>query len=196
MYVKKICILYLLLLGAHAAIADHITGGEIYYSFVGVSGGQYQYNITLKLFMVCNTTRQFNNPTYVSFFDKGTNARIKDVSVNLGKTELISLTPGGPCIINPPTVCYRVGYYNFNVTLPASKDGYVLSSQVIYRVDGMKNLLSGYDRVGALYTAEIPGNSVVANAPENNSALFTGDDLVVILAAVLAHALAHHQAHR
>src|SRR4051812_1193160 len=71
---KKIVLLYLLLLCAHAAMADHITGGEIYYSYTGVSGGQYQYNITLKLFMVCNTIRQFNDPTYVSFFDKASNA--------------------------------------------------------------------------------------------------------------------------
>ena len=161
-------------------MADHITGGEIYYSFAGVSGGQYQYSITLKLFMVCNTPRKFNDPAFVSFFDKGTNARIKDVSVSLANTEVISLTPNGPCITNPPTVCYRVGYYNFKTTLPPSKDGYVLSSQVIYRVDGMKNLIAGYDRVGATYTAEIPGNAAVANAPENNSAQFTGDDLVVI----------------
>lgn len=182
LYVKKILILHLLLLFTLVARADHITGGEIFYSFGGVSNGQYTYNITLKLFMVCNTQRQFNNPTYVSFFDKGTNARIKDVSVSLGSTEMISLTPGGPCITNPPTVCYRVGYYNFTVTLPASKDGYVLSSQVIFRVDGMKNLASSYDRVGALYTAEIPGNGTVINGPANNSARFTGDDLVVICA--------------
>jgi gliding motility-associated-like protein len=163
-------------------MADHITGGEIYYSFVGITGGQYQYSITLKLFMVCNTTRQFPDPTYVSFFDKGTNARIKDVSVNLARTELISLTPNSPCITNPPTVCYRVGYYNFNITLPASTNGYILSSQVIYRVDGMKNLIAGYDRVGATYTAEIPGNASGTDAPANNSAQFTGDDLVVICA--------------
>ena len=180
--VKKLVLLYLSFFWVYSAMADHITGGEIYYSFVGISGGQYQYSITLKLFMVCNTVRQFPNPTYVSFFDKGTNARIKDVSVDLARSEVISFTPGGPCITNPPTVCYKVGYYNFNVTLPASKDGYILSSQVIYRVDGMKNLIAGYDRVGATYTAEIPGNALVADAPANSSAQFTGNDLVVICA--------------
>lgn len=181
-HVKKCILLYIFFFCSRAALADHITGGEIYYSFVGISAGQYQYSITLKLFMVCNTTRQFPNPTYVSFFDKGTNVRMKDVSVNLARTELISLTPNSPCITNPPTVCYRVGYYNFNITLPASQDGYILSSQVIYRVDGMKNLVADYDRVGATYTAEIPGNALVADAPANNSAQFTGDDLVVMCA--------------
>ncbi len=46
----------------------------------------------------------------------------------------------------------------------------------------MKNLVPGYDRVGATYTAEIPGNGDVASAPANNSATFTGDDLVVMCA--------------
>lgn len=163
-------------------MADHITGGEIYYSLQGVSNGEYTYSINLKLFMVCNTIREFNNPTFVSFFDKGTRARIKDVAVNLGNSHIISYTPGGPCIINPPTVCYRVGFYSLIVSLPASKDGYVIASQVIFRVDDMKNLIENYDQVGATYTAEIPGNGAVANGPENNSARFSGDDLVVICA--------------
>jgi gliding motility-associated-like protein len=180
---KKTCIVYLLLFCTYTAMADHITGGEIYYSYTGgASSAEYHYSITLKLFMICNTTRQFNNPTYVSFFDKGTNTRIQDISVPLAKQETISLTPNGPCIANPPTVCYRVGYYYFDIILPASANGYILASQVIYRVNGMKNLVSGYDRVGATYTAEIPGTSDVANAPENNSAIITGSDLVVICA--------------
>ncbi len=179
---KKICILCLLVAQVFTARADHITGGEMYYTFTGVSNGQYNYSITLKLFMICTTTREFNNPTYVSFFDKHSNVRIKDVSVALGKQETISYTAGGPCITDPPTVCYRVGYYSFTVALPGSADGYVITSQVIFRVDNMKNLIQGYDQVGASYTAEIPGNLHVANAPENNSAKFSGSDLVVICA--------------
>lgn len=182
LHLKKTGILFLLLFYALEAHADHITGGEMFYSFRGMVNGQYQYSFTLKLFMVCNTTRQFNDPTYVSIFDKGNNARIKDISVPLQRQENSSYTPSGPCITNPPTVCFRVGYYSFDVTLPASADGYILSSQVIYRVDGMKNLNSGYDRVGATYTAEIPGNAAMQNGPENNSAKFTGSDLVVICA--------------
>lgn len=181
-FLKKIIILFTLQLLAMAAIADHITGGEIYYTYVSASDGLYRYHVTLKLFMVCNTERQFNDPTFVSFFNRGTGVRVKDMSVALERQETISETPGGPCISNPPTICYRVGYYNFDVTLPASAEGYTIAAQVIYRVDGMKNLVEHYDRVGASYIAEIPGNAGVSNAPENNGAHFTGDDLVVICA--------------
>lgn len=179
---KKFFLLYILLSSAKAAVADHITGGEIYYTLTGSSSGQYTYNITLKLFMICNTAREFNNPTYISFFDRGTNARIKDVSVILSSTQVISEQAGGPCMTNPPLICYRAGYYNFSVTLPASQNGYVLSSSVVYRVDDMRNLVAGYNQIGATYTAEIPGNTGIANAPANNSARFTGDDLVVMCA--------------
>lgn len=182
MAAKKHFICLLLILMAGTARADHITGGEMFYTLVNATNGEYTYSITLKLFMVCNSVREFNNPTYVSFFDKATDARVRDVVVPLGSTETISLTAGGPCITNPPVVCYRVGYYSFTVTLPASSDGYTLASQVIYRVDNMENLVLGYDQVGASYTAEIPGTRQAANGPENNSARFTGSDLVVICA--------------
>jgi gliding motility-associated-like protein len=181
--VRKILFLYLLISCFFlVARADHITGGEIFYTCTGNSGTQYSYHITLKIFMICNTTRQFNDPTYVSVFNRTTGERIKDISVALERTEMLRLTNQNPCITNPPDVCYRLGYYEFDLTLPASADGYILSSQVIYRVEGMKNLIQGYSNVGATYTAEIPGTASLSSAPKNNSAQFTGNDLVVVCA--------------
>ena len=124
--------------------------------------------------------RQFNNPTYVSVFSRTSGERITDIRVPLERTELLQLTNQNPCITDPPDVCYRLGYYEFDLTLPASADGYTLSSQVIYRVEGMKNLVEGYSNVGATYTAEIPGTASLASAAENNSARFTGNDLIIV----------------
>ena len=132
--------------------------------------------------MVCNTTRQFNDPAYVSFFKRGTNERITDVSVPLQRTEVLQLQDYNPCIINPPDVCSRIGYYNFNVVLPAYEEGYTVTTQVIYRVDGMVNLTPGYDRVGATYVGTIPGTNTGAGSPKNNSARFNGKDQVVVCA--------------
>ncbi len=165
-----------------SAKADHITGGEMSYTFTGVSGGLYQYTGTLKLFMRCNSGRRFNDPTVISVFNKSTNSRVTDLSVPLARTETISLADADPCITNPPVVCYEVGYFNFNLSLPASASGYVLSSQVNYRINGISNLIYGYSQIGALYTAEIPGTSPVVNGTENNSAIFIGSDLVIVCA--------------
>jgi gliding motility-associated-like protein len=165
------------------ALADHITGGEMYYTLSDVSNNQYRYAFTLKLYMRCNSGRQFNNPTVVSVFDKGTGARIMDVNVGLSSQVNISLpSNSNPCISNPPNVCYDVGYYNFSLTLPANVNGYVLASQVNYRIAGINNLAPGYGLIGATYTCEIPGTSTVASGAQNNSAVFVGSDLVMVCA--------------
>ncbi len=132
--------------------------------------------------MVCHSYREFYNPTYLSVFDKKTNARIRDVLVPLTSSEVIELTGNDYCIANPPEVCYRIGYYIFDLTLPASINGYVLSSEVFFRVADMRNLLPGYQFVGATYTAEIPGTFVTPSGPTNSSATYVGNDLVIICA--------------
>lgn len=132
--------------------------------------------------MRCNSGRQFNNPAVVSIFNRVTHARVTNISVPLSNEENISLSDAGPCVTNPPVVCYVIGTYRFDVALEPSVDGYELSSQVNFRISGIANLSQGYSNIGATYTAEIPGNSQVANGPVNNSAKFIGSDLVVVCA--------------
>ncbi|MEJ7736046.1 MAG: gliding motility-associated C-terminal domain-containing protein [Chitinophagaceae bacterium] len=173
----------IILLGCFtSARASHITGGEMYYSFIGVVNGEYQYTVTLKLLMRCNSGRQFNDPSIMSVFSKSTSSRVKDIPVNISRRETIQLTNPDKCITNPPIVCYEVAYYEFTVSLPASSDGYVVACQVVYRVAGINNLMNGYGNVGATYTAEIPGSGLVGNGLQNKSARFIGSDLVVTCA--------------
>ncbi|GEO10178.1 gliding motility-associated C-terminal domain-containing protein [Segetibacter aerophilus] len=159
-----------------SAKADHITGGEIFYTCTPNTDGTNTYHVTFKLFMRCNSGRQFNNPTIVSVFDNATNQRVTDINVTLTNSETIQVTDPDPCITDPPKVCYFVGYYNFVLTLPSTLAGYTISSQVNYRIQGISNFQSFYSNVGATYAAEIPGS----NAARNNSAQFTGSDLVVV----------------
>lgn len=170
------------LMAFFSASADHITGGETYYTLLGSSNGQYQYRVTVKLFMDCFSNRQFSNPGIIGIFNKGNAARVQDVTVALAMQETLNLTNAGPCISNPPAVCYRVGYYEFDITLPGSVDGYVLATQVNYRVNGISNLVSGYSNIGATYVGEIPGTASHPDGPRNNSAQFTGSDMVVVCA--------------
>ena len=152
----------------------------MFYTYNGVVNGQHSYSVTLKLYQRCNSGRQFPNPTIVSIFDKTNGSRYMDVTVPLNTINTISISNPDPCITNPPDVCYEVAYYVFPVTLPASAMGYVLSSQVNYRINGINNLAGG--QIGAMYTAEIPGTSVVVDGAENNSANFVGSDLVIVCA--------------
>src|SRR6478672_3521383 len=100
---KKVLFLFILLLGIFSKVkADHITGGEIFYTSSAGTNGTNTYNVTFKLFMRCNSGRQFNNPTVVSVFDKGTNQRVTDINVNLTSSETIQITSPDPCITDPP----------------------------------------------------------------------------------------------
>jgi gliding motility-associated-like protein len=163
-------------------LASHITGGEMYYTYLGFGNGLHTYSVTLKLYQRCNSGRQFPNPAIISIFDRTANTRVRDINVQISNTDNIGITNPDPCISNPPTVCYDVAYYTFTVALPASDNGYVLASQVNYRIAGITNLTPGYGNVGALYSAEIPGTATLADGAANHSANFVGSDLVVICA--------------
>lgn len=173
-------ILFMLFALPVAAFADHITGGEIYYTLLGEQNGSYQYHITAKVFMRCNSGRQFNNPAIISIFDKGNGNRFSDHEVYLTRTETLQLGDPNKCITDPPLVCYNVGYYEFTVSLPAAPSGYLIVSQFVFRIAGIRNLVPFYNNIGATYTAEIPGQDVGAST--NNSARFVGSDLVIICA--------------
>ena len=164
------------------ARADHITGGEVYYTLLGTSNGKNNYAVTLKLFMRCHSGRQFNNPATISVFEKGTQLRVLDIPVNLSRSETIKLGNPSKCITDPPAVCYQVGYYEFIVSVPPSAAGYTISGQFNFRISGIKNLSNGYGSLGATYTADIPGTATSASAISNNSARFIGSDLVIICA--------------
>src|SRR4051794_8458343 len=114
----------LLLLMMHfAAQADHITGGEMYYTFTGVNNGLYTYQVTAKLFMDCYSNRKLPDPAYLGIFNRSTGAHIIDVSVPMAHQDALQLTNPDPCITDPPSVCYQIGFYNFTVSLPASAEG-------------------------------------------------------------------------
>jgi hypothetical protein len=180
---KRSIILFctLIILVLHAK-ADHITGGEMYYTFLGVANNEYLYKFTLKLFMRCNSGRQFANPTIVSVFNKSSGSRVTDVSVPLLSQQQISLSTNNPCISNPPVVCYEVGLYEFTISLPPSADGYILASQVNYRIAGHqqpRTKLWAYRR--HLY-CEISRHFQFPVCSINHSAHFTGSDLVIVCA--------------
>ncbi|HEX6429973.1 MAG TPA: gliding motility-associated C-terminal domain-containing protein, partial [Niastella sp.] len=161
---------------------DHITGGEMNYTFIGISNGQYMYQIAAKLFMDCFSNRRLPNPAYFSIFNRGTGAHIMDLSIPMAHQDRLTLSNPSQCITNPPNVCYDIGFYNFLATLPPVAEGYLIAIQAVYRVQGISNLSPGYGNIGATYTGEIPGTNSVASGPQNNSAQFTGDDMVVMCA--------------
>lgn len=177
---KPVFLIAFLLLLRAKCLAGHITGGEMYYTFTGQSNGLYQYTVTLKLYKRCNISTAFPDPAIISVFNKTDNSRFTDIYAPLTRQENIRLNNNNPCIVNPPLVCFDVAYYTFTLSVPASRDGYILASQVNFRINGMQNLTPGYSAVGATYVAEIPGTSPNTTGIQNNSARFIGNDLVLV----------------
>ena len=150
------------------------------YTLLSSADGKNRYHVTLKLFMRCNSGRQFNDPLIIGVFDRRQSIRIMDISVPLGISETLTLSDVSPCITNPPRICYVVGYYETEVVLPPNESGYTLAAQVVYRIEGISNLVANYQNVGATYTTEIPGTAEVISGPQNNSARFYGNDMVIV----------------
>jgi gliding motility-associated-like protein len=162
--------------------ANHITGGEMYYTYIGQNGGLYQYNVTLKLFRHCGPVGAPLDPSAViAIFDRATGSTVWLENVPRSNVVVLNLGSPSPCISNPPEVCYEVGFYTFTVALPGTPNGYIIAYQRCCRIAGINNLLSS-SSVGATYTAEIPGTSPLATGPQNNSARFTGADTVIVCA--------------
>lgn len=181
---KKLLLSTVVSLFTFTAFANHITGGEMYYTLTGQSGNNYTYHVVLKLYRDCNAPPEaadLDPSAAISIFNNANFSLVLTRNVTMTRRVTLNLDSPNPCINNPPAVCYQVGYYEFDVTLPASTQGYTIAYQRCCRISGINNLI-GSNSVGATYTAQIPGTSVLANAPANNSAQFAGEDRVIICA--------------
>ena len=182
---KAIKFILLCVLGCFSinlSYANHITGGEMFYKLLEESGNSYKYEVTLKLYRDCFTGgAPLDNAAPIAVFNNSTQGIVWNAEIVMTKKERLEITNPDPCIVNPPQVCYEVGYYTFTVTLPASANGYTISYQRCCRISGINNLISS-SSVGATYTAIVPGSSLNSGYPKNNSAQFIGEDRVIVCA--------------
>lgn len=162
-------------------LAEHITGGEMYYIYNGFSNGTYNYSVTLKLYRDCFSAGAKLDPSAaIAIFDNTNGSMVWKQSVAMvGAPTTLQLSTPGPCITNAPQVCYEVGFYQFDVSLPGTPGGYTIAYQRCCRINGISNVVSS-GSYGATYTAQIPGTSPKASGPENHSARFVARDTVIV----------------
>ncbi|RYY55425.1 MAG: T9SS type B sorting domain-containing protein [Chitinophagaceae bacterium] len=178
---RRILLLAILLITSKCMFAEHITGGEMYYTYIGMSGGKHVYEVTLKLFRNCGSVgAQLDESAAIGIFDRGSNRLLRPTkSFRLSNPTELNLTDPGKCITNAPSVCYQVGFYTDTLHLDPSTSGYTLAYQRCCRINGIQNLINS-GNIGATYTAEIPGIAVNPAFAVNNSAIFNGRDTIVV----------------
>ena len=165
------------------SFARHIAGGEIFYQWVGpgATTGTSIYNVTLRLFRDCNSLGAQLDPTVnIAIFDKFTNTAVNGspFTVSLDHIQTIQKSGNVPCIINPPAVCYQVGFYYFTVTLPNNQMGYWITFQRCCRVDNISNLSQAIG-VGATYVGSIAGTNTIGTG-HNSSPQFVMRDTALV----------------
>jgi gliding motility-associated-like protein len=180
--VKRLLLLSLLtVVFSQYAEARHIAGGEISYEYLGPgSGSLLKYRITLRLYRECFTDGAALDPrAVITIYEGNSNTRVLNDSFPLLRIEDLQLQNPGPCIDNPPLVCYQVGVYSFEVELPPIPKGYDITYERCCRIENITNIINS-DNTGATYTAHIPGTEISPTAPRNSSAKFDTRDTVVI----------------
>ncbi len=184
-YVLTILSIFVLL---QTTMAGHISGGEMYYRYVGPGGtaGSSIYEVTLRLFRDCNP---LPNPggslppplpdnVIIGIFNNQNNSTFID-SILVSRTSNSSITLKNPyvCIKNAPTVCYEISLYTTRVELPVSTFGYTIAFQTCCRINGLSNV--GGSGIGATYSANIPGTNILGNRT-NSSPVFDVKDTVLV----------------
>ncbi len=174
----------LLLLFTFSGYASHISGGELYYEYLGPGSvdGTSKYKITMRLFRDCASSGQVLTAETVNIGIYNAGSLTQNATLSLPLQLPISTirlnTNAIPCLTNPPSVCFQVGIFSSTIELVDNNEGYVLSWLRCCRADGLANL-SINTGVGATFTTGVPGKLLVPFG-HNNSPQFAIKDTALV----------------
>ena len=182
---KKFLFVILFSFLASVSFANHTKGGWMYYEYLGTgtAANTLKYRITLKLYTACSlNSGQFNQTINFSIFDGFTNVRIADIPVAYSSDPNIqncNTQECHPCIVQIPTICYKIITYQTTIDLPIRPDGFTIAYQRCCRITGIRNIQAPSNSVGETWTVKIPGTAI-AGAETNSSANFSQNDTAII----------------
>ncbi len=192
---KKNIALVLLLFISIPSFALHIAGGELYYSYFGPGSapGSDSYQVTLRLFRECipvtppgQVAAPMPGEVEIGIFTNQPDQLYKSLIVMRSDFEEITLNAPLTCIINPPHVCYQIGYFTFKMDFPKQAQGYTIAYQTCCRSFSIQNIqffqITGQQSAGegATYTCTIPGTDILGPTGTNSSAVFAVKDTVLV----------------
>ena len=173
--------------------AAHISGGEMYYKYLGpgLLPNTSKYEITLRLFRDCSASGTFVSPmpveAFISIFDNSGDSRVSDnlIARDLLLDKRLSKIDFS-CIQFAPEVCYDVGYYHFQTDLPQNRQGYTCAFQTCCRVGGINNIFYNFGSMngapGVTVSCKISGTDELGPAGVNSSPVFKLKDTALVCA--------------
>jgi gliding motility-associated-like protein len=191
-FMRFLLILILSTTTLFSAKAAHISGGEMYYKYLGPgAGGTLRYEITLRLFRDCSAAGASVAPmpsdVTISIFDNFDDRRVSDnnVSRDYSMDEKLQKLDFA-CIEFAPEVCYDVSYFHFEVSLLKNLDGYTASFQTCCRVGGINNISynfgSSNGAPGTTVSCTISGTNLLGATGVNSSPIFKLKDTALVCA--------------
>jgi gliding motility-associated-like protein len=173
---KRIFLLFLVLMWVLKCDAHHIIGGEMFYNYLGKgsTANTSKYQITLKLFRDQNAppgTALMPTEVYIGIFNNESGQQYNGPNpyyiVQKNSESSVTVNPFPPCMTNAPNLDYHVGVFQFTVDLPDNAKGYTASFQTCCRVDDLENVENvGGSETGSTFTCDIPPASYKDNSPQ------------------------------
>lgn len=175
------------------SVATHLMGGSLTYLYQGMSGPDFQYKVTLKIYRYCDATGGGTAPLDFSMmlgiYDQDPLNPNDDKWWN--RTEILNMVSSG--FITPPspgincpfntTVCVEEGIYEADILLPPSAGGYHLLVERCCRNGNIVNL-SSPGSFGQTYYCFIPPAPVVNSSPQFSDVpvpyICAGDQVTIV----------------
>lgn len=167
----KYLLFCLFFLGTSELIATHIVGGEMTYQRTGTN----TYRIRLDLYIDClngNSQAIASDATAIfGIFNGNTKKMLSGYPISVSRKGPLRVQKTNyNCIAVAPNACVDHYWYETNVTLPPTLDGYYVSFQRCCRNGTISNIVNP-GLAGANYWAFIPDSRLFGK--ENSSAVFT-----------------------
>ena len=149
----------------YTVFAEHLTGGEMRYSYVNTLGdGRQVYEIQLRIYRdALGGGADFDNPLYMTIFNLD-NSSFRNKSIRLYSTNISVLPVNdlGPCAKKVPYVKIEKAIYRFLDTVSLNTNGYMFAHQRCCRPSNLTNLGNPGNQ-GSTYSVLLTRAAMLAN---------------------------------
>lgn len=160
--------------------ANHLTGGEMNYSYVQtLPDGRQVYEIVTTIYRdALSGGADFDNPLYMTVYNMDNLRFPKNKRITFFRSNMtyVPLNDLGPCAQNVPRVSIQKGIYTALDTVEINNGGYTYAHQRCCRSDVISNLFIPGDQ-GSTYSVHLTKEAMLAN---NSSPTFDQEAPILI----------------